>query len=53
MCVDDYLRFTWTRFLRDKYAAVVKIVDLIIQLHIEKETKLKAIKSDHGREFKI
>lgn len=31
---------------------VFEIVDLIVQLQTKKETKLKAIQSDHGREFK-
>lgn len=39
------------KFALECRCAVVAIVELIIQLHTEKEAKLKNIRSDHGQEF--
>ena len=52
--VDDYSRFTWVEFLREKSETFGIFSALILRLQNEKETKVGKvyrIRSDHGREF--
>lgn len=51
LVVDDFSRFTLSKLLQEKSGTVAAIVELVVQLQSEKEIKLKAIRSDHGREF--
>ncbi|KAG7559036.1 Integrase catalytic core [Arabidopsis thaliana x Arabidopsis arenosa] len=48
--VDDFSRFTWVRFLREKSEAVESFKILALQLQTEKGN-LAQIRSDHGGEF--
>ena len=54
VCVDDFSRFTWTYFLREKSETFDKFKMLFTKLQNEKDYNIKSIKqirSDHGREF--
>lgn len=48
--VDDFSRFTWVRFLREKSEAVESFKILALQLQTEKGSIVQ-IRSDHGGEF--
>ena len=55
VCVDDFSRFTWTYFLREKSETFDKFKMLCTKIQSEKHSNIKSIKrimSDHGREFK-
>ncbi|CAM8948430.1 unnamed protein product [Rhodiola kirilowii] len=55
VCVDDFTRFSWTRFLRDKSAAAPQFIELATLLQREREAsgeRLVSIRSDNGTEFK-
>ncbi|GAA0172339.1 hypothetical protein LIER_26184 [Lithospermum erythrorhizon] len=45
VCVDDFSRYTWVEFTREKSD------QLIIQLQREKRLTIIRIRSDHGKEF--
>ena len=49
--VDDYSRFTWTLFLRNKDDAFGKFTDLCKLIQNQKATSIVTIRSDHGGEF--
>ena len=52
--VDDFSRFTWVEFLREKSDTFGSFSALILRLQNEKATKVGKvyrIRSDHGREF--
>ena len=49
--VDDYTRFTWLFFLSSKDETSSQLLKLFKLIMNEKEEKIKAIRSDHGREF--
>ena len=49
--VDDFTRYTWVTLLRDKSEASEKMIHLCKKLHIEKNTMIARIRSDHGKEF--
>jgi hypothetical protein len=49
--VDDYSRFTWINFLREKSDTFCAFKDLCKQLQREKDSVIVRIRSDHGREF--
>ncbi|KAK1558510.1 hypothetical protein Q3G72_003173 [Acer saccharum] len=54
VCVDDFSRFTWTYFLREKSETFDKFKMLCTKLQNEINSSIKSIKrirSDHGREF--
>lgn len=51
VCVDNFSRFSWIAFLKEKLETVETVRHLIIRLQRESETFLKAIQKDHGREF--
>ncbi|KAK2379434.1 putative mitochondrial protein [Trifolium repens] len=49
--VDDYSRYTWVNFIREKSDAFDVFKELCIQLQREKGSNVVRIRSDHGREF--
>ena len=49
--VDDFLRYTWVEFLREKSKACEKLEILCKRLQNEKEVPIFKIRSDHGKEF--
>jgi hypothetical protein len=52
--VDDFTRFTWVRFLKEKSETLSIFKSLVKQLQNEKNVKIGfvvRIRSDHGREF--
>ncbi|KAK1553434.1 hypothetical protein Q3G72_034975 [Acer saccharum] len=54
VCVDDFSRFTWTYFLREKSETFDKFKMLCTKLQNEMNSNIRSIKrirSDHGREF--
>ncbi|KAK0600398.1 hypothetical protein LWI29_014530 [Acer saccharum] len=54
VCVDDFSRFTWTYFLREKSETFDKFKMLCTKIQNEMNSDIKSIKrirSDHGREF--
>jgi len=54
VCVDDFSRFTWVSFLREKSETFDTFKNLCIKLTNEREVRgetIKRIRSDHGREF--
>ena len=51
VCVDDFSRYTWTEFLKEKSDAFQAFERLCKQLMVQKDLKIKRIRSDHGREF--
>lgn len=51
VCVDDFSRFTWVDFLRDKSEAFEAFSKLCLRIENEKELKVRRIRSNHGREF--
>lgn len=48
--VDDFSRFTWVRFLREKSEMLQSFKMLVLQLSNEKG-RVAQIRSDHGGEF--
>ena len=48
--VDDYTRFTWVRFIREKSETAESFKILALQL-INERGEIKKIRSDHGGEF--
>ena len=54
VCVDDYLKFTWVSFLREKSNTFNAFKILFLKLMLEKNIQLKKatrIRSDHGKKF--
>ena len=49
--MDDFTRYTWDVFLRDKAEALEKMIHLYKKLQVKKGTMIAKIRSDHGREF--
>ncbi|KAK2364020.1 putative mitochondrial protein [Trifolium repens] len=49
--VDDYSRYTWVNFIREKSDVFDVFKELCIQLQREKGSNVVRIRSDHGREF--
>ena len=49
--VDDFSRFTWVLFLREKLEALAKFSKLYRVPTISKNLPIASIRSDHGREF--
>ncbi|KAG9453440.1 hypothetical protein H6P81_006344 [Aristolochia fimbriata] len=52
VCVDDFSRFTWVKFLMEKFDTFTEFKKLCLQLMNDNDSKIKRIRSDHGREFK-
>ncbi|XP_019188794.1 PREDICTED: uncharacterized protein LOC109183033 [Ipomoea nil] len=51
VCVDDYSRFSWVTFLRDKSETLEAFKTLGLKLQKERNEPIIRIRSDHGREF--
>ena len=49
--VDDFLRFTWVNFIREKSNTCDVFKELCTQLQREKGYGIVRIRSDHGTEF--
>jgi len=49
--VDEFSRFTWVSFIREKSDTFDVFKDLCTQLQREKDCGIMRIKSDHGTEF--
>jgi hypothetical protein len=49
--VDDYSRYTWVNFVREKSDTFSVFKELCTQLQREKGSNVVRIRSDHGREF--
>ncbi|KAI3680401.1 hypothetical protein L2E82_50388 [Cichorium intybus] len=50
--VDDYSRFTWVLFLRNKSDAAEKIINFIKKMELMLNKKVRTVHSDNGSEFK-
>ncbi|KAI3700454.1 hypothetical protein L2E82_45084 [Cichorium intybus] len=50
--VDDYSRFTWVLFLRNKSDAAEEIINFIKKMELMLNKKVRTIHSDNGSEFK-
>ena len=48
---DDFTRFTWIEFLKNKSDAVRKIIDLITMLERQHKTKILRLRTDNGGEY--
>lgn len=51
MVVDDFSRFTWVNFIREKSDTFDVFKDLCTQLQREKDVAIVRIRSDHGTKF--
>ena len=51
MVIDDYTRCNWVFFLASKDETSSQLIKFFRLLKNEKDQKMKAIKSDHGRVF--
>ena len=49
--VDDYSRFTWTRFLRSKAETLEELVVFFKMIQTKLNQVIAGIRSDHGTEF--
>ncbi|GJX66835.1 retrovirus-related pol polyprotein from transposon TNT 1-94 [Tanacetum coccineum] len=49
--VDDYSRYTWTRFLKPKNEAFDHFEILSKKIQVQKCCPIISIRTDHGREF--
>ncbi|GJS11846.1 retrovirus-related pol polyprotein from transposon TNT 1-94 [Tanacetum coccineum] len=49
--VDDYSRYTWTRFLKDKIESFDQFEIFSKKIHNQLGCKIVSIRADHGREF--
>jgi transposase InsO family protein len=49
--VDDYIRWTWVKFLKSKDNAYDVFSNFYTQIQSEKEMKILKVRSDHGGEF--
>ena len=49
--VDEYSRFTWVHFVKTKDEAPDVIICFIKKMEVLNNTKVKAIRSDHGTQF--
>ncbi|KAI3790994.1 hypothetical protein L2E82_04492 [Cichorium intybus] len=50
--VDDYSRFTWVMFLRNKSDAAEEIINFIKKMELMLNKKVRTVHSDNGSEFK-
>ncbi|GAA0174825.1 hypothetical protein LIER_28135 [Lithospermum erythrorhizon] len=51
ICVDDFSKYTWVEFLKDKSETFDVFKALATQIQREKEVSIVGIRRDHGREF--
>ena len=50
-CVDDFSRFTWISFIREKSDTFDVFKDLWLRIQKEKDCDIIRIRSDHGKEI--
>ncbi|KAI3493456.1 hypothetical protein L1887_41848 [Cichorium endivia] len=50
--VDDYSRFTWVLFLRNKSDAAEEIINFVRKMELMLNKKVRTVHSDNGSEFK-
>ncbi|GAA0153467.1 hypothetical protein LIER_37682 [Lithospermum erythrorhizon] len=51
ICVDDFSRYTWVEFIREKSVTFEVFKQLAIQIQREKGVNIIFIRSDHGKQF--
>ncbi|XP_051113172.1 uncharacterized protein LOC127239187 [Andrographis paniculata] len=51
VCVDDFSRYTWVDFLREKSDAFNAFEKFSTRLMNEKKSKIDRLRTDHGKEF--
>ena len=51
MIVDDYSRYTWTRFLRSKAETPEELIVFLKMIETKLNQMIAGIRSDHGTEF--
>lgn len=51
ICVDDFSRYTWMNFIREKFDTFDVFKDICHRLRREKRSVIVKIRSDHGKEF--
>ena len=49
--VDDYSRYAWVAFLRDKSETFINFKDIGLKIKNEKGYPIEIIRSDRGKEF--
>ena len=49
VCVDDFSRFTWINFIREKSDTFDVFRDLCLKVQKEKDCGIVRIRSDHGK----
>jgi transposase InsO family protein len=49
--VDDFSRYTWIKFIREKSDTFDVVKELCVQLQRKKDSTVLKIRSDHGKEF--
>lgn len=49
--VNDFSRYTWVAFLREKSKAFTELLNICKRIQVEKYLTIKRIQSNHGREF--
>ncbi|MGV7927175.1 DDE-type integrase/transposase/recombinase, partial [Mycobacterium kansasii] len=49
--VDDFTRYTWVAFLRDKSDTLEEARKVLKRIQIEKGSQISKLRSDHGYEF--
>lgn len=49
--VDDFSRYTWVAFLREKLEAFDELITLCKRMQIEMRLTIKRIRSDYGRKL--
>src|ERR1044072_8865593 len=50
-CVDDFSRYTWINFIREKSETFEVFKELCLKIQKEQECGIVRIRSDHGKEF--
>lgn len=51
VCMDVFSRYTWVEFLRNKSDTFEAFGILCLRIEVEKYERVRAIRSNHGREF--
>lgn len=51
VCVDDFSRYTWIKFFRNKSDTFDMFKELCLHIHKDKGSEIIKIRSDHGKYF--
>lgn len=51
VCIDDFSRYTWTDFIREKSDMFDVFKTLCVRLKTKKDRNIGKIKSNYGKEF--